>query len=341
MLMMASTFTAWQYTTIDGTLDNSLVLNRKVPVPDKSTLAPGQLLVEVITAAINPVDYKLPESGWIGGLIIRGRPATPGLDFCGRVVAKHQSNDAFHEGQLVFGGFAKVVRFGTLSQYIVVSVNECAPLPDGVDPDQAAAVGCAATTALESVPSEIVKPGSRVFINGGSGGVGTYTIQFAKALSAKVTATCSTGNIELCKSLGADEVIDYTKTDVIAALKEEGQVYDLAVDNVGNLDLSRQSHAFMKKGAAFMQVGVTSVNARGMMTVFGKMIWPGSTFRFIQMKNESASFVQIGKLMAEGKVRAVIDEAFEFEDVPKAYQKQKSGHARGKIVVHVGSKVSV
>ncbi|XXH01723.1 hypothetical protein Hte_008084 [Hypoxylon texense] len=337
---MASTMKAWQWTTVHGKFENSIVLNQNVPVPEKSTLAPGQLLLEVITAAINPVDYKVPESGWIGSLMIRGRPATPGIDFCGRVVAKHQSNDSFHEGQLVFGGLKTVAKSGTLSQYIVVSVDECAPLPDGVDPDQGAAVGCAGTTAFQSVPSEIVKPGSRVFVNGGSGGVGTYTIQFAKALSAKVTVTCSTRNIELCKSLGADEIIDYTKTDVIATLRGEGQVYDLAVDNVGNLDLSRESHAFMKKGAVFMQVGVR-VNARDMMTVFGKMLLPGSTFRFVQMKNDAAYFTQIGKWMAEGKVRAVIDEAFEFEDVPKAYERLKTGHARGKIIVHVGNKVAM
>ncbi|KAI6081135.1 zinc-binding oxidoreductase [Hypoxylon rubiginosum] len=333
---MASTTTAWQWTTIiDGKLEKSLSLNHDVPIPDKSKLTPDQLLVEVIAAAVNPVDYKAPESGWIGNLLIRGRPATPGLDFCGRIIAKHESNSSFSEGQLVFGAYAKVAQFGTLSRCITISVNECAPLPEGINPNDAAAVGCAATTALQSVPSSLVKPGSRVFINGGSGGVGFYTIQFAKALSAEVTTTCSTGNIELCKSLGADRVIDYTKTDVMAALKEGGPVYDLVVDNVGNLDLSRQSHMFMKKGAAFMQVGVNSINARDMVTVFGKMLWPGSTFRFIQMKNEAALFAQIGKYMAEGKVRAVIDEIFEFEDVPRAYEKLKTGHARGKIVIQV------
>lgn len=332
---------AWQWTTIQDKFENSIVLNHDVPVPDKSTLTSSQLLVEVITVAINPVDYKVPESGWIGNIMIRGRPATPGIDFCGRIVAKHQSNNSFTEGQLVFGSLKKVAKSGTLSQYTVVSVDECALLPDGVDPDQGAATGCAATTALQSVPSELIKPGSRVFINGGSGGVGTYTIQFAKALSARVTASCSARNAELCKSLGADEIIDYTETDVITVLKEQGQIYDLVIDNVGNLDLSRQSPAFMKKGATFMQVGIESVNARDILTVFGKMFWPGSILRFIQMKNEAAYFTQIGKWMTEGKVRAVIDEAFEFEDVPKAYEKLKTGRARGKIIVHVGNKASL
>ncbi|KAI1374928.1 zinc-binding oxidoreductase [Hypoxylon crocopeplum] len=336
---MASTMKAWQWTAIHDNLEKSLVLNPNAPVPDKSTLSRDQLLVEVITAAINPVDYKLPESGWIGGLMIRGRPATPGLDFCGRVIAKHQSNNSFHEGQLVFGAFGRAGQFGSLSQFIVISVNECAPLPDGIDPDQGAAVGCAGTTAFQSVSSDIVKPGSRVFINGGSGGVGSYAVQFAKILSAKVTTTCSTVNVELCQALGADEVIDYKKTDVINALKEGGQVYDLVVDNVGDPNLAKQRGTILKPGGAFVQVGVGKVNVPDMIAIFSRMVLPSSTsYRFIQMKNDAAFFTHIGKWMAEGKARAVIDEAFEFEDVPKAYEKLRTGRAKGKIIIHVEKK---
>ncbi|KAI0900083.1 zinc-binding oxidoreductase [Annulohypoxylon nitens] len=335
---MASTMKAWQWASIQDKLEKSLTLNESAPSPSKSNLSRDQLLIKIITAAINPVDYKLPESGWIGSLMIRGRPATPGLDFCGRIIAKHSSNDAFQEGELVFGALAKATKFGSLSEFLVVSVHECARLPDGVTPDQGAAVGCAGTTAFQSVPSEIVKSGSKVFINGGSGGVGSFAIQFAKALSADVTTTCSTTNVELCRTLGADHVIDYKKTDVLKALIESGQVFDLAVDNVGDPSLSQNSKSFLKEGGSFMQVGI-SVRASDIVTTFAKMLWPSNiSYRFIQMKNDSPFFSQIGQWMAEGKVRPVIDEAFAFEDAPKAYEKLRTGRAKGKIIIHVENK---
>ncbi|KAI5925633.1 zinc-binding oxidoreductase [Camillea tinctor] len=338
---MASTMKAWQWTKIHDKFENSLTLNSDVPIPDKSSLSANQLLVEVITAAINPVDYKLPESGWIASLMIRGRPATPGLDFCGRVIGKHSSVTSLNEGDLVFGAFAKSSKFGSLAQFIVVSTAECAKLPEGVTPDQGAAVGCAGTTAYQAVVSQGLglepKPGSKVFVNGGSGGVGTYAVQFATALSAEVTTSCSTANVELCQGLGAHEVIDYKTQDVVAALKEKGQVYDLVVDNVGNPTLHAQCGAFLKKGGAYNQVGISSVSASSVLSTYKNVIMPGGpTYHFIQMRNDAEYFTQIGKWMAEGKVRPVVDEVFEFEDVVEAYKKLRAGHAKGKIIIHVG-----
>ncbi|KAI1491745.1 zinc-binding oxidoreductase [Biscogniauxia mediterranea] len=335
---MTSTMKAWQWTKIHEKLENSLTLNSDVPVPDKSSLSTDELLIEVITAAINPIDYKLPESGWLGSLSIRGRPATPGLDFCGRVVAKHKSVTSLSEGDLVFGAFGKSSQIGSLAQFIVVSASECARLPEGVTPDQGAAVGCAATTAFQAVVvSQRLEPGSRVFVNGGSGGVGTYAVQFATALSAEVTASCSTANVELCRALGAREVIDYKAQDVVAALKEKGQIYDLVVDNVGDPGLYAQCAAFLKKNGAYMQVGISSLSMSNLLSAYKNMIIAGSrSYRFLSMRSETAWFTQIGKWMAEGKVRPVIDEAFEFDDVVEAYKKLRTGHAKGKIIVHVG-----
>ncbi|KAI1501533.1 zinc-binding oxidoreductase [Biscogniauxia marginata] len=334
---MASTMKAWQWTKIHEKFENSLTLSHDAPAPDKSSLLPNQLLVEVITAAINPIDYKLPESGLIASLIIRGRPATPGLDFCGRIVAKHKSNSSFKEGDLVLGAFGKSSKFGSLAQLIVISVTECALLPEGVHPDQGAAVGCAGTTAFQSVVSRGLGPGSKVFINGGSGGVGTYAVQFANVLSAEVTATCSTANVELCRALGARDVIDYKNQDVITTLKERGQIYDLVVDNVGDTNLYSQCGTFLKKNGVFVQVGVASLNASDLFSTYKRVILPGGhSCQFIQMKSDSAYFSQIGEWISEGKVRPVIDEVFEFDDVPEAYKKLRTGHAKGKIIVHVG-----
>ncbi|KAI9734244.1 MAG: hypothetical protein M1834_002348 [Cirrosporium novae-zelandiae] len=343
--MASSTMKAWQYTAISGgQLEKSINLTTSVTPPALSSLCRGQVLIKVITAAINPVDYKIPELAFLRKLMIT-LPAIPGLDFCGRVVGTHpSSNDTLKEGQLVFGALNKAAKFGSLGQFIVISSDECAPLPEGIEPDHAAAAGIAALTAYQSYPRNIVKPGSKVFINGGSGGTGTFGIQFAKALGAEVTVTCSTGNIELCRSLGADEVLDYKKIDILSELKNKGQVFDLAVDNAASpASLYERSGAFLKKGGKFMQVGV-HLSFSGMGSAFSRPLRPAflgggnRAFHFVRVSSNRKDLREIGKLMAEGRVKAVIDEVFEFEDVPRAYEKLRAGHAKGKIVVHVTEK---
>ncbi|KAK7414962.1 hypothetical protein QQX98_006287 [Neonectria punicea] len=340
---MADTMKAWQYSTVQGKLEDAISLN-DVAMPSASSLAKDQLLVQVISASLNPVDYKIPESGLIGRLMI-SRPATPGLDFCGRVVAKHPSSTAFKEGQLIFGGFASSSSLGTLSQYMVISEKCCASLPAGVDPDDAAAVGTAATTAYQSLMPKTLKPGAKIFINGGSGGVGTWGIQFAKALGAEVVTTCSTGNVELCRQVGADEILDYRKVDIISTLKETKKHYfDLVIDNVGKTeDLYNISRDLLKPGGTFVQVGVPdSMTLSNVGSNLKKQLWPsvlgGGGYYFVNMKNRTEFFEQMGTWMAEGKAKAVVDEAYEWEDVPRAFAKLREGHVRGKVVVHVGAK---
>ncbi|KAH9218161.1 hypothetical protein DL95DRAFT_385945 [Leptodontidium sp. 2 PMI_412] len=339
---MPSTMKAWQYNKIHHTLEESLTINTSIPVPPVSSLSKNELLIEVIAAAINPVDYKLPES--IVSMLMISMPATPGLDFCGRVKAKHPSNNSFKEGQLIFGCFEKPKKYGACGQYLVAQSSECAVLPEGVAVDQAATVGTAGLAAYQSLLPQHVKAGSNVFINGGSGGVGTFGIQFAKAMGAKVTTTCSSANVELCKSLGADEVIDYKASDIIATLKAKGQVFEVVIDNVGDSPaLFTQCEAFLKPGGVFVQVA-GQITVVGMGNMVRKMFQPrmlggvGRKFHFVAVKSRSKDLEQIGKWMKEGKVKAVIGVTFEFEDVPKAFEHLRAGHTKGKIVIQVDEK---
>lgn len=331
---MAKTMRAWQYSAIHGKFEDSLTLKDDVPIPTISSLRKDELLVEVISASLNPVDYKLPGTPIVGRLMI-SRPATPGIDLCGRVVGKYPSNTSFEEGQLVFGGYALINQRGTLSQYCVIPMANVAPVPDGVDPHHAAAVGTAATTAYQSLMPSTLQPGAKVFINGGSGGTGTWAIQFAKALGAEVVATCSTANIELCKQLGADEVIDYKKTDIVANLKARGNVFDLVIDNVGSTtELCDHSKQYLKPGGTFVLVGVgANMSLSGIFSTMTKQLQKG--FYFVQQKNDRKFFEQIGRWMEEGKARAVIDSKFSFDEVQEAYRKLGEGRAKGKIVVYV------
>jgi NADPH:quinone reductase-like Zn-dependent oxidoreductase len=336
---MADTMQAWQYSAVQGKVEDSISVN-DVAKPTASSLAKGQLIVQVITAALNPVDYKFPEAGFIGRMMIP-RPATVGLDFCGRVVAKHPSSTAFEEGQLVFGAYISLTGAGTLSQHIVIPEKFCAILPPGVDPDHGAAAGTAAITAYQSLMPDTWKSGAKIFINGGSGGTGTWAIQFAKAMGAEVTVTCSTANVSLCRKLGADEAIDYKTVDLVSSLKEKTHDFDLVIDNVGMDDeLYNIREVLLKPTGTFVQVGIpAAVTLSQTVSTAKKIIWPsicgGRKYYFVNIENSAEFFTQIGRWMGEGKAKAVIDTAYKWEDVPLAFRKLRDGHVRGKLVVHV------
>jgi len=353
---MAPTMRAWQYVngvtakTLVGRLEDSIALHVAASAPDKSSLTKDQLLIRVISASLNPADYKMPESDWFGRLFGLRADAQPGMDFCGRIVAKHDAlnntNSRYREGQRVFGSLAKASRFGTLGEFIVASTSEIAPAPEQIGSDQVAALGTSAGIAYKSLLLAGVKEGSSVFINGGSGGVGTYMIQLAKVLGAtNVTVTTSSSNINLVRNLGADDIIDYKMADVLAELGRKGQIFDAVFDNVGiPQNLYQESHAFLKKSGVYVQVAAdptvwATFRILGIMSK--SLVSPtGRAFRFAVDKGNGADYEVIARWVAEGKVKPVIGRTVEFEEnVPEAYAELRRGRSRGKIVVHVGGGV--
>ena len=330
------------FSSTSGGLEKHLKLNPTAS-PPPSTLAPEEVSVEVISMSLNPVDYKLAELPVVGGYIVP-KPASPGLDYCGRVVSAGAAlKSTLQHGQLVFGRLDSPVKFGTLGQFIIASRAGCVELPSGVDIDHAAAVGTAALTAYQCIVPNI-KAGDKVFINGGSGGTGIFGIQFAKVKGCHVTTSCSTPNVQLCKDLGADEVIDYRTTNVSQELKARGTQFALVVDNVGEPDdLYKTADHFLMQSGKYLQVGVP-VSLNGVYSLLSRLGWPAllgggkRKLEMFQAKNSKDDFEQIGQWMKEGKVKAVIDSTFELEDAAKAYEKLKTGRARGKIIVHVTDK---
>lgn len=210
--------------------------------------------------------------------------------------------------------------------------------------DEGAAIGTAAMTAYQCLKKgaggESLQ-GKNVFINGGSGGTGIWGIQIAKTLGASVTTSCSTRNVELCKSLGADVVIDYTNCDLVEELKAQGQVFDFVVDNVGvPTGLYFAAHFFTKPKGQFVLVGggMSFESIKGQMArrLTPRFLGGGKRpFTFLMCQNDKEGYAQIAKWVQEKKVKVVFDEVFEWEHVPKAYEKLKTGRAKGKIVVHV------
>lgn len=334
MTAVPTTMKAWLYTYTTPTLEKNLTLTPSARTPF-TPLQSTKVLVQVLSASINPADYKVPEMGPVAKALIT-TPASPGMDFAGRVAATGPEVTDFEPGQLVYGTLGMPGEFGSLGEYVVVGTGNIVPLPKGVEPDQGATVGVAAQTAYQSLVG-YVSSGDKVFVNGGSGGCGIFVIQMAKVLGCHVTTTCSSRNVQLCKDLGADQVVDYSAQDVLGVLKSQGQVYDHVVDHIGlPSNLYSESDAFLRPGKAFVQVGAVS-----MMTFTSRLLRPGllgggkRKYVILMLKNNKQHLAQIGEWMAQGKVRAKIDSTYEFDDAVEAFEKLRTGRARGKIIVHV------
>ncbi|KAF2807129.1 putative zinc-type alcohol dehydrogenase-like protein C16A3.02c [Mytilinidion resinicola] len=334
-MALPTTMKAWQYTTTKGGLIPNLKLNPTASFPtpkDPST----QHIVQIFSTCLNPVDVK-PAEGLPSFML--PKPATPGIDFVGKLVVPAKNSD-LKAGQVVFGG-AGLSPFagGACAEYAIADIKALAALPAGLRESDAATIGVAGMTAYQTIVPH-VKANDRIFINGGSGGVGVFGIQIAKAVGCHVTTACSTANVELCKSLGADDVIDYKKGSVVEALKSKPP-FDHVVDNVGSdPNLYWKAHEYMKKSAKF--VGIAGEPSLKFVIFTAKVrLWPGflgggkRKFEGFFAQQKIDDLLRIAGWMKEGKVRAVVDERFPFEKLPDAVRRLKTGRARGKVMVDV------
>lgn len=330
----AHTTRAWQYSSTKGGLEKALKLNSVTFQPK-----PNQHLVQVIATALNPVDYKPAEVPLLRRLLIPN-PATPGIDLVGRLVAP-ATGSPLEAGQLVFGAAGTShLAGGALAEFAVVKEDNLIALPEGLDPIDAATLGVAGLTAYQTIVPYVTK-GDKVFINGGSGGTGVFCIQIAKTIGCHVTTTCSTANVELCKSLGADEVVDYRKQAVVDTLKANGHVFHHVVDNVGtDPTLYYRCHEFTTDRAAYIMVA-GSPSLAFLWTSLKMRLWPAflgggrrKTMGFLTQPNRT-ELQQIADWVKSGAIRVVIDSKFPFDEAPAAFAKLKTGRAKGKIVVEV------
>jgi NADPH:quinone reductase-like Zn-dependent oxidoreductase len=300
----------------------------------RPAVADRSVLVRVHAASVNPLDYHS----------MRGSPyimrmdagfGTPkdirtGVYFAGTVEAVGGSVTRFKVGDEVFGG----VR-GAFGEY--VSVREegaIAKKPAAVPFDQAAAVVIAGITALQALRDKgHIHAGDKVLINGASGGVGTLAVQIAKSFGAEVTGVCSTRNVELVRSLGADHVIDYTKEDFTSASAR----YNLIVDNVGSHSLGAYARVLQPQGHVVIVGGPRGDwlgPLAGPLEALALSPFTGR-FQVILAKLGHDDLVTLADLMQAGKVTPVIDRHFPLAQVPAAVSYVESGHARGKVVIDV------
>ncbi|KAH6886361.1 hypothetical protein B0T10DRAFT_491035 [Thelonectria olida] len=335
---LPSTMRAAQWRSIAGGIEKNLktIADAKLP-KGAGSLHKDYTLVKVAYASLNHLDYKVAEMPL--GSALFSKPATPGLDFSGTVVAT--SLDILKPGQRVLGRTEPPVG-GTLAEYVLVGKAGVASLPGSVSLKDASCVGICGVTALQTL-SPYVGPGSKVLINGGSGGVGVFAIQVAKALGCShVTAVCSASNADLCRGLGADAVIDYKSGDLVSTLKESGEQYDHILDAVFvNPNLYWQCEHYLSPKGTYVSVGLP-IRFGTLKTLFAIHLLPkflgGGKRKFVfhSVTGNPEHFAQVAQWISEGKVRPVIEEEFSLEDAAAAYGRLKAGSAKGKLVVRVG-----
>ncbi len=299
---------------------------------DKPVAKDDEVLVHVRAAAVNIGDWHLVRGvpyvvRLVAGLR-RPRRQIPGLDIAGQVEAVGANVQQFRPGDDVFGWCT-----GAFAEYASAAASNLLTTASNLTLEQSAAVGDSAFTALAAVRDQgKVKPGQRVLINGASGGVGTFAVQVAKAFGATVTGICSTPNLDMVRSIGADEVIDYTKED----FTRTGQRYDVMLDLVGSHSLSDCRRVLTPRGT-YVVVGVKDMGRwLGLGRQFKALVLSPlvrQRMRVFVVRHNSQDLAVLKELVEAGKLMPVIDRRYALSDVPEALRHQGEGHARGKSVI--------
>ncbi len=302
------------------------------PVPNDN-----QVLVRVRAASVNPLDWHYMEgtpyvARFLGVGLFKPTVARLGVDFAGTVEAVGKKVTRFKPGDEVFGG-----RTGAFAEYVTVLEDRAVALkPANLTFEQAASVPIAAITALQALRDEgKIQPGQKVLINGASGGVGTFAVQIAKSFGADVTGVCSTRNVDMVRSIGADHVIDYTRED----FTKSEQRYHLILDNVGNHSLLACRRVLTPKGKYIIVGGPNDDRWIGPMArplkayVLSRVLSQDMHMFLARLNKEDLTI--LSDLMQAGKVKPVTDRRYSLSQVPEAIGYLEKGHARGKVVINL------
>src|SRR5438552_17085759 len=300
------------------------------PVPNDN-----QLLVRVRAASINPLDLTIRGPWLIRPILGMRKPKDTrlGVDYAGIVEAVGKNVTNFKPGDEVFGG-----KNGALAEYICVLANRAVVLkPANMTFEQAASVPVAAITALQGLRDRgHIQSGQKVLINGASGGVGTFAVQIAKSFGTEVTGVCSTRNVDLVQSIGADHVIDYTKED----FTKTDQRYDIIYDLVGNHSFSERRRILGPNGICVM----AGIGGAGWHEGFATRLL-GELNGYLRSRFVSQKFVAyiaqfnkadmsvLADLLQSGKMTPVIDNTYKLNETADALRYLETGHARGKVVI--------
>lgn len=309
------------------------VVYRKYGNPDVLELADipqpkikaDEVLVEVHAAALNPIDCEIRKGR---ARIATGNkfPRIPGSDFSGKIVEKGASVQAFEIGQEVYG-MSKTLKGGAYAEFIAIKATEIGLKPVGLNFKEAASLPLAALTALQGMRDlASLKAGQKVFLHGASGGVGVYAIQIAKALGARITATCSYRNLDRLKALGADEVIDYTKGNI---LHNEAR-FHLFYDIYGNQSFLKTKHLLTSAGSYVSTIPSPQNFFLEFLSFLSR-----KKAKVVIVKSLTKDLDVLGEMVERGQLKSIIDKEYSMEEAGKAQEYQESRRAKGKILLEI------
>jgi NADPH:quinone reductase-like Zn-dependent oxidoreductase len=303
----------------------------------KSAPKDDEVLIKIHAASINSRDWRMMRAKpffirLMPGGFLQPKNKILGADVAGRVEAIGNNVKQFNPGDEVFGYLPSATGRGTFAEYVCANENAITLKPADLTFEQAAAVPLAALTALQGLRDKgNIQPGQKVLINGASGGVGTFAVQIAKAFGAEVTAVCSTRNLEMVRSLGADHVIDYTKED----FTQNGQQYDLILAVNGYHPISDYLKALKPEGTYVVAGG--SMAQLFQVALHGRRASKSGSKRtyVVSLVQSHKDLILIKELLESGKIMPVIDGYYPLSKTPEAFWYFEKEHPRGKVVISV------
>jgi NADPH:quinone reductase-like Zn-dependent oxidoreductase len=313
-----------------GTPDVLHLKDVEKPVPKEN-----EVLVKVHATSVNAADWHLLTADIflvrLNMGLFKPKNTILGCDFAGQVEAVGRDVKQFKPGDAVFGEVLGH-NLGGFAEYVTAPESVLSLKPANLSFEEAAAVPLAAKTALQGLRDlGQIQPGQKVLINGASGGVGTFAVQIAKYFGAEVTAVCSTRNVDMARTLGADHVIDYTKED----FTQNGQQYNLILAANGYHPISDYKRALSPKGIYVMTGGSLPQMFQVLLQGPRMTKRDGQQFRALTLKPNPKDFPLLKELLETGKVVPVIDKRYSLSKVPDAFRYFGEGHAKGKVVITV------
>jgi len=308
----------------------------KLEEVQKPTPSDDEVLVEVHAASVTAKDWRLMRADpfiarLMGGGLLKPKNPILGTDIAGRVEAVGRNAKQFQPGDEVFGDLS-VCGQGSFVEYVCASEDALALKPANMTFEEAAAVPFGAVSALQGLRDKgQIQPGQKVLINGASGGVGTFAVQIAKYFGAEVTGVCSTRNLDMVRSLGADQVIDYTQED----FTKSGQRYDLILAVNGYHPIFDYKRALSPKGIYVMCGGSTAQLFQAVLLGPLISITGSKKMGILTAKANQKDLVFMKELLEAGKVKPVIDRRYPLSEVAEAIRYLEEEHARGKVVITV------
>lgn len=313
---------------------------------DQPKVEANDVLVEIHSASVNPIDYKIRNGGALKMILKFDMPLTLGNDFSGTVVKTGSGVTKFKVGDEVYGRPSKE-RIGTFADYISIHEDEVAMKPSNLSFEEAASIPLVGLTVWQAFHESFqLKEGQKLLIHAGSGGVGTFAIQLAKSMGAYVATTASENGYELVNSLGADEIINYRNENFEEKLSE----FDAVFDTLGGDSLER-SFQILKPGGKIVSVSAVPTKKfadetgqgplkKALFTLISRKLTSLAKkheveYEFLFMRPSGEQLNQIRELVEAGKIKPIIDKIYDLEEAQGAMSYLETGRAKGKVIVKV------